>query len=171
MDHRFILFFYPIPLFRSVTQRMGTEMSILVADRLQLSRMRLAAGNPLFPEWKDLGGDPAQLPVATLFDVYDGTDPLSPEREGLRGTHKQHCLLDSIFSFYGLVGSEEPGSCIRSCYTGNSFVIHSFIFHLFDHFKDGLAFPFSHSFGHPFSYSFGHSCDLLILVVTFASCD
>ena len=83
-------------------------MSVLALDRLSMSRLRITAGDPLFFEWKDLGRDPIQLSLITLYSLHPFIGFCSQGREADSGPHEQYSLLGPIFGIYGLVASEEP---------------------------------------------------------------
>jgi len=86
---------------------MGTEVSVLVVDRLFLSRMRFTAGDSLFFEWKDLGGNPIQLSFGAIVVLRDGAHPLSEGKQDSFGVIQQYGLLDHFGSDSSLVGREE----------------------------------------------------------------
>ena len=74
--------------------------------------MWFAAGDPLLPEWKDLGGDTVQLPSFTFLNLRDGIDHSSQGKPFARQDDEQHGLLDCIGSVCALVGFEEYSSYI-----------------------------------------------------------
>lgn len=83
-------------------------MSLLGADRFGMSRMRFAAGDPLFFEWTYLGRDPVQLHPIALVNLCDRADPIPKRRKGIFSHDEQYGLLDRIVGVFGVVGGEEP---------------------------------------------------------------
>ena len=65
--------------------------------------MRFAAGDPLLPEWKDLGGDTVQLSSFTLLNLRDGVDHSTQGKPFARQDDEQHGLLDCVGGVCALV--------------------------------------------------------------------
>ena len=118
---------------------MGSKVSILANDRVLLSWLRLSASDTLFFERTYLGRHPIQLHTASLAALRNGAYCFSERREDTFCTFKQHSMLGDSIGVFTLVGGEKYYPCLIPCYSGNGFIIHSLISHLFCHFRNGFV--------------------------------
>lgn len=103
MDHRVVLFFYPLSLFRSSPQPFGAEVSVLAIDGLSLPWLRIAAGDSCLLEWTSLGRDEVQSIISSRIGLRDSPYHFQEKQQDPFGIIQRIGMLDMAWSNHDVV--------------------------------------------------------------------